>query len=127
MAEIIVSPLLQAVLEDAEEQQLADRALRIWLTELKEIAYEMEDLLDEFTPEAIQFRNQGNGLAEQWNTVSCVERINTHGFPFFRILVEFQQERRIPLFDQTDTRQMSQVAKHAMLPFSSSSGATELQ
>ncbi|XVF36518.1 hypothetical protein REPUB_Repub19eG0064900 [Reevesia pubescens] len=56
--------VIQAVLEDAEEQQLVDRALRIWLTELREVAYDMEDLLDEFSPEAMQSRNQG-GLAEQ--------------------------------------------------------------
>ncbi|EOY15576.1 Nbs-lrr resistance protein, putative [Theobroma cacao] len=56
--------VIQAVLEDAEERQLADRALRIWLTELKEVAYEVEDLLDEFYLEAMQSRNQG-GFAEQ--------------------------------------------------------------
>ncbi|XVF36521.1 hypothetical protein REPUB_Repub19eG0065100 [Reevesia pubescens] len=56
--------VIQAVLEDAEEQQLTNRALRIWLTELKEVAYEMEDLLDEFSLEAFQSRNHG-GFAEQ--------------------------------------------------------------
>ncbi|XVE60655.1 hypothetical protein DITRI_Ditri05aG0145700 [Diplodiscus trichospermus] len=56
--------VIQAVLADAEEQQLTDRALSIWLLELKEVAYEMEDLLDEFSLEAMQSRNQG-GSAEQ--------------------------------------------------------------
>ncbi|XP_022768539.1 putative disease resistance protein RGA4 [Durio zibethinus] len=56
--------VIQAVLADAEEQQMSNRALRIWLTELKEVAYEMEDLLDEFSLEAMQSRNQG-GFAEQ--------------------------------------------------------------
>ncbi|XVF64951.1 hypothetical protein PTKIN_Ptkin09bG0207900 [Pterospermum kingtungense] len=56
--------VIQAVLADAEEQQLTNGALRIWLTELKEVAYEMEDLLDEFSLEAMRSRNQ-SGFAEQ--------------------------------------------------------------
>ncbi|XVF64948.1 hypothetical protein PTKIN_Ptkin09bG0207600 [Pterospermum kingtungense] len=51
--------VIQAVLADAEEQQLTNGALRIWLTELKEVAYEMEDLLDEFSLEAMRSRNRG--------------------------------------------------------------------
>lgn len=63
--------VVQAVLEDAEEQQFADRALRMWLEELKEVAYDMDDLLDEISPEAVLSRyNSGgggsnNGLAGQ--------------------------------------------------------------
>ncbi|XWS21353.1 hypothetical protein CRYUN_Cryun30bG0048300 [Craigia yunnanensis] len=52
--------VIQAVLADAEEQQLTNRALRIWLTELKEVAYEMEDFLDEFSLQAIQAMESRN-------------------------------------------------------------------
>ena len=31
--------IIQAVLEDAEERQVKEKALKIWLTELKEVAY----------------------------------------------------------------------------------------
>ncbi|KAK8597014.1 hypothetical protein V6N12_065491 [Hibiscus sabdariffa] len=51
--------VIREVLADAEEQQLTNRALRIWLTDLKEVAYEMEDLLDELSLESIQYRNPG--------------------------------------------------------------------
>ncbi|KAJ0086335.1 hypothetical protein Patl1_08730 [Pistacia atlantica] len=56
--------VIQAVLQGAEERQLTDRALKLWLEELKEVAYEMEDLLDEFSPEALLPRNRG-GLTQQ--------------------------------------------------------------
>lgn len=38
-------PMVQAVLEDAEEQQASNGAVRIWLSKLKEVAYEAESLL----------------------------------------------------------------------------------
>ncbi|GMN25217.1 hypothetical protein TIFTF001_047713 [Ficus carica] len=37
--------MVQAVLEDAEEQQASNGAVRIWLSKLKEVAYEAESLL----------------------------------------------------------------------------------
>ncbi|KAK8580458.1 hypothetical protein V6N12_070731 [Hibiscus sabdariffa] len=50
--------MIQAVLEDAEERQAADKALKLWLTELKEVAYDADDLLEEFTPEAMLLQNE---------------------------------------------------------------------
>ncbi|KAL5844587.1 hypothetical protein ACOSQ4_010545 [Xanthoceras sorbifolium] len=56
--------VIRAVLEEAEERQLTHGALKIWLRELKEVSYDMEDLLDEFSPEALMSRNRG-GFAQQ--------------------------------------------------------------
>ena len=50
--------VIQTVLKDAEERQLTDRALRNWLTELKEVAYDVEDLLDECSPEVMLSGNR---------------------------------------------------------------------
>ncbi|EXC01152.1 Putative disease resistance protein RGA3 [Morus notabilis] len=56
-------PMIYAVLGDAEEQQFSNRALRMWLEELKEVAYDIEHLIDEFSPEAILFRNLGENCS----------------------------------------------------------------
>ncbi|GMY17489.1 putative disease resistance protein RGA3 isoform X1 [Fagus crenata] len=56
--------VIQSVLKDAEERQLTDRALRIWLTELKEVAYDVEDLLDECSLEVMLSGNR-SGFIEQ--------------------------------------------------------------
>ncbi|XP_015886116.3 disease resistance protein RGA2 [Ziziphus jujuba] len=52
--------VVQAVLEDAEEKQFTDKALRLWLEELKEVAFDMDDLLDDLLS-----NNSANKFAEQ--------------------------------------------------------------
>lgn len=42
-------PMIQAVIEDAEVKQWKDNKVRIWLMELKSLAYDVDDLLDELT------------------------------------------------------------------------------
>ena len=39
---------IEAVLIDAEEKQLTNRAVKIWLDDLRDLAYDAEDILDEF-------------------------------------------------------------------------------
>nr|DAD29661.1 TPA_asm: hypothetical protein HUJ06_031129 [Nelumbo nucifera] len=50
---------IQAVLQDAEEQQINNPAVKIWLQSLKDAAYGAEDVLDEFLTEALR-RKMGN-------------------------------------------------------------------
>ncbi|XP_008805075.2 putative disease resistance protein RGA4 isoform X2 [Phoenix dactylifera] len=39
---------IQAVLHDAEEREIRDESVKLWLKELKEVAYEADDVLDEY-------------------------------------------------------------------------------
>lgn len=39
-------PIIQAVIEDAEERQHGDKKIKIWLQKLKDVAFDAEDLLD---------------------------------------------------------------------------------
>ncbi|KAJ9141438.1 hypothetical protein P3X46_031976 [Hevea brasiliensis] len=45
---------IRAVLDDAEEKQLTNKLVKIWLAELRDLAYDVEDILDEFTIEALR-------------------------------------------------------------------------
>ncbi|KAF3450564.1 hypothetical protein FNV43_RR06653 [Rhamnella rubrinervis] len=39
---------IKAVLDDAEKKQLTDSNVRVWLNELKDVSYDMDDVLDEW-------------------------------------------------------------------------------
>ncbi|GLT34301.1 hypothetical protein SLA2020_088240 [Shorea laevis] len=41
-------PQIRALLKDAEEKQITDSSVKIWLDDLKDLAYDMEDILDGF-------------------------------------------------------------------------------
>ncbi|KAJ4723705.1 Disease resistance protein [Melia azedarach] len=45
---------IKAVLDDAEEKQTTVQSVKIWLSELQNLAYDVEDLLDEFETEALR-------------------------------------------------------------------------
>ncbi|KAJ9158657.1 hypothetical protein P3X46_024221 [Hevea brasiliensis] len=45
---------IHAVLEDAEEKQVANRLVEIWLSDLRDLAYDLEDIIDELATEVQQ-------------------------------------------------------------------------
>ncbi|XP_055817930.1 putative disease resistance protein RGA4 isoform X3 [Solanum dulcamara] len=47
---------IQAVLQDAEERQMKEKALKNWLVKLKDIVYEADDLLDEYMTELLRHK-----------------------------------------------------------------------
>ncbi|KAF9664091.1 hypothetical protein SADUNF_Sadunf17G0120200 [Salix dunnii] len=56
---------IQAVLQDAEVKQWKEEAIKVWLSDLKDAAYVVDDVLDEFAIEAQKHRLQRdptNGL-----------------------------------------------------------------
>ncbi|KAJ0044902.1 hypothetical protein Pint_03637 [Pistacia integerrima] len=48
--------MIEAVLSDAEEKQLTEKAVKMWLENLQDLAYDVEDILDEFATEAFRCR-----------------------------------------------------------------------
>ncbi|OMO69075.1 cc-nbs-lrr resistance protein [Corchorus olitorius] len=51
---------IQAVLEDAEEKQIVDKNVSRWLHKLKDVSYDMEDVLDEWDTAILKVRLQTN-------------------------------------------------------------------
>ncbi|GLT79957.1 hypothetical protein SLA2020_514220 [Shorea laevis] len=46
--------MIQAVMEDAEQRQLKDKKIRVWLSMLRDVAYDADDLLEEFRTQALR-------------------------------------------------------------------------
>jgi hypothetical protein len=47
------------MLGDAEEKQYTDRAVKEWLDDLRDLAYDVDDIVDELTTEAFTPTNLG--------------------------------------------------------------------
>ena len=46
--------IIDAVLEDAEEKQMTSQPVKIWVGKLRNVAYDVEDVLDEFATEVLR-------------------------------------------------------------------------
>ncbi|XP_038989459.1 putative disease resistance protein RGA3 isoform X2 [Phoenix dactylifera] len=49
---------IRAVLHDAEEREIRDKSVKLWLKELKEVAYEADDVLDEYQYEVLRAQGE---------------------------------------------------------------------
>ncbi|XP_068339866.1 putative disease resistance RPP13-like protein 1 [Pyrus communis] len=59
---------IQAVLNDAEEKQLTSRAVKLWLDGLRDLAYDVEDILDKYSTEILRRQIR----KKHWATTSKV-------------------------------------------------------
>nr|XP_023912120.1 putative disease resistance protein RGA4 [Quercus suber] len=55
---------IQAVLDDAEKRQLKEEAVKLWLKRLKDVSYEMDDVLDEWNTAMIKSEIEKQEKAE---------------------------------------------------------------
>ncbi|KAK2639518.1 hypothetical protein Ddye_027313 [Dipteronia dyeriana] len=46
--------IIKALLIDAEDKQLTNEAVKMWLEDLQDLAYDAEDILDEYATEALR-------------------------------------------------------------------------
>ncbi|KAJ4702700.1 Disease resistance protein [Melia azedarach] len=63
---------IQAVLVDAEERRVTEKSVSHWLDELKEVSYDMEDVLDELNAARLKFKIEGgeNAVVRQQKVCS---------------------------------------------------------
>ena len=65
---------IQVVLHDAEKMQVSDESVMIWLSKLRDVAYDVDDMLDEFHSKIlrkkVQPRNQMKKKVRTSSTLS---------------------------------------------------------
>ncbi|XP_077237369.1 uncharacterized protein LOC143879056 [Tasmannia lanceolata] len=66
--------LIQGVIEDAEEKQFHSKAVGSWLRELKNIAYDANDILDDVALEAQSSKRQKVGVVRYISSIFQYER-----------------------------------------------------
>ncbi|KAF2293717.1 hypothetical protein GH714_004289 [Hevea brasiliensis] len=76
---------VKAVLADAEDKQITNRLVKIWLRELRDLAYDAEDILDEFSFEVLRRKQQleqrrGEGSSSKvWSVMlRFLDHLNPH-------------------------------------------------
>ncbi|KAJ9174565.1 hypothetical protein P3X46_013200 [Hevea brasiliensis] len=76
---------VKAVLADAEDKQISNRLVKIWLRELRDLTYDAEDILDEFCFEVLRRKQQveqrrGEGSSSKvWSVMlRFLDHLNTH-------------------------------------------------
>ncbi|XP_028099482.1 putative disease resistance RPP13-like protein 1 [Camellia sinensis] len=64
---------IEDLLIDAEEKQLTDRAVKRWLDDLQDLAYDLDDLVDEFATEALRHKLKAKppqaSSSKVWNPI----------------------------------------------------------
>ncbi|XP_057510621.1 putative disease resistance RPP13-like protein 1 [Actinidia eriantha] len=77
---------IRAVLNDAEEKQITDNLVNLWLEELQDLAYDLDDLLDEFSTEALHYKliekSQSSTNKVKALIPTCCTRFNPRGAIF---------------------------------------------
>ncbi|KAB1213092.1 putative disease resistance RPP13-like protein 1 [Morella rubra] len=67
--------VIKTVLDDAEEKQHDDAGIKKWLDDLRNLALDLEDIVDEFDTEALRLKLVGENQASSskaWNPISAL-------------------------------------------------------
>ncbi|XP_028556865.1 disease resistance protein RGA2-like [Dendrobium catenatum] len=83
-------PRIEAVLEDAEEREIQDRSVKLWLSELRCLAYDIDDVIDEYeydvqiaqmearaAEESYHHGKRKRGDDERYGQIEHLEGLNT--------------------------------------------------
>lgn len=57
--------MILSVIADAEKKQVKDAAVRLWLARLRDVAYDADDVMDDFCYETMRRSNRGNNLTSK--------------------------------------------------------------
>ncbi|KAL0929104.1 hypothetical protein M5K25_001045 [Dendrobium thyrsiflorum] len=60
-------PRIEAVLEDAEEREIQDRSVKLWLTELRLLAYDIDDVIDEYEYDVLAAHMKARATEESYH------------------------------------------------------------
>ncbi|XP_048318639.2 putative disease resistance RPP13-like protein 1 [Ziziphus jujuba] len=71
---------VNSVLNDAEEKQIADPAVKEWLDELEDAAYDADDILDEIATDALQYKLEAESRTGTSSKVSNMELISPNSY-----------------------------------------------
>ncbi|CAH1440693.1 unnamed protein product [Lactuca virosa] len=103
-------PLIQAVLADASQKHITDKAVQLWVNNLQDLAYDIDDVLDDLATEAIR-RNLNKEALASTSTgkllkffPNCCTNFTPHNFMYGRKMSSKLDEITTKLCDLVDQR-----------------------
>ncbi|KAL0929106.1 hypothetical protein M5K25_001048 [Dendrobium thyrsiflorum] len=66
-----VLPRIEAVLEDAEEREIQDKSVKLWLSELRLLAYDIDDVIDEYEYDVLAAQMEARAAQESYHRGKC--------------------------------------------------------
>ncbi|XP_039690217.1 putative disease resistance RPP13-like protein 1 [Medicago truncatula] len=77
---------LQAVMNDAEEKQITNPAVKQWLDELRDALYDADDLLDEINTESLRCKLEAESQIQQPFSDQVLNFLSSPFKSFFRVV-----------------------------------------
>ncbi|XVF18576.1 hypothetical protein REPUB_Repub11eG0034800 [Reevesia pubescens] len=68
-------PAIQAVLNDAEQKQIKNDGVKKWLADLQDLAYDVDDILDDFAYEALRLKLKQKTQAQAQASTSKIRKL----------------------------------------------------
>ncbi|XP_056165793.1 putative disease resistance protein RGA3 [Syzygium oleosum] len=100
---------INQVLDDAEDRQLTGHlGVKLWLEDLKNLAYDIEDLLDEFATESVENKSKAKPGTSKARSLlpSCCLKLSSRAFMFdrkMRSAIEEMDDRLKDVITRKDT------------------------
>ena len=87
---------IQAIQQDAEEREIHDRSVRLWLAELRGVAYQAEDVLDEFYYEVLRsIVESGDAAIEAYHTERGIYTITFQFWLYMKLNLKFDSKLKL--------------------------------
>lgn len=77
--------LIQNVILDAEDKQITDRQIKVWLEYLRDVAYDLDDIVDEITTEAFRqklMEPDHSRRSKVWKLIHTCQNFTPHSIKF---------------------------------------------
>ncbi|CAI9269503.1 unnamed protein product [Lactuca saligna] len=103
-------PMIQAVLADATQKQIKERAVQLWVNDLQHLAYDIDDVLDDLATEALRRKLNQEAQASSSSSkvlklvANCCTNFNPRNFMYGRKMSSKLDEITAKLRDLVDQK-----------------------
>ncbi|XP_028547853.1 disease resistance protein RGA2-like isoform X2 [Dendrobium catenatum] len=88
---------IQVVLHDAEEREIYDKTIQLWLNELREVAYDAEDVLDQYDYQVIKTQLEGMTPTAEVKPSLKLKQVDDDDIYGYQVSLPPSNSKKIPI------------------------------